>query len=103
MTPWHCAIAVDVRGNFKTAHVRDLRNTHDVVYKYGRPYFFRERSPLYQWEAKVEFGHLYGGGLVVYNVDSDGSTEHKSLSDADRAKLASLALLQGSVRMKGFK
>lgn len=104
MTPWHCAVAVDTHGNFKTAHAGDLRRTHDLVCgrRSGKPYFFRERSPLYQWEAKVEFEHLYGGGLIVHNAGGPGQTK-QSLSEADREKLSSLALLQKSIRIRGFK
>lgn len=97
MTPWHCAVAVDVYGNFKTAHAGDLRKTHDLVYKNGKPYFFRERSPLYQWDAKVEFEHLYGGGLIIHNAGGPDQTE-QSLSAADQAKLDALSQLQNITR-----
>jgi hypothetical protein len=29
--------------------------------RHGRPYYFRERSPTYEWEAEVEFQHDYDG------------------------------------------
>lgn len=102
MTPWHCAVAVDIHGNFKTSHAGALRNTYDIVYKNGRSYFFRERSPLYAWDARVEFEHLYGRGLVIHNMEGVAQKE-ESLSDSDRKKLASLTVLQGGrVTLKGF-
>ncbi|KAH8746348.1 Pyoverdine/dityrosine biosynthesis protein-domain-containing protein [Hyaloscypha finlandica] len=101
MTPWHCAVAVDTQGNFKTAHVGVLNATHDKVFKYGRPYHYRERSALWNWDAKVEFEHLYGGGLVIHNVRGD--EQHKDLlSKSDKLKLASLAIAQGKVELRGF-
>lgn len=101
MTPWHCAVAVDTRGYFKTGHAANWKDTHDLVYRNGRPYFFREKSPLYSWDAHVEFEHLYGRGLVVHNIAGPEQTSD-SLSDSDKEKLASLAILQGKVRLKGF-
>ncbi|TDZ26084.1 Spore wall maturation protein DIT1 [Colletotrichum orbiculare MAFF 240422] len=68
MTPWHCAVAVDVHGNFKTGHVGVWRDTHELVHRNGQPYFFREKSDLYSWDAQVEFEHLYRGGLVVHSA-----------------------------------
>ncbi|KAG9195582.1 hypothetical protein G6011_00703 [Alternaria panax] len=99
MTPWHCAVAVDVHGKFRTSHAATLREDHDLVFKNGRPYCFRERSPLYLWDAKVEFSHLYGGGLIVQNV---GGQTKMSLSDNDQEKLATLTRLQGNVVLQGF-
>ncbi|WQF89193.1 Putative isocyanide synthase/Spore wall maturation protein DIT1 [Colletotrichum destructivum] len=101
MTPWHCTVAVDVHGNFKVGHVSVFRDTHELVYKDGRPYFFRQKSPLYSWDAKVEFEHLYGGGLVIHNAGGPGQTRD-SLSKSDKRKLASITLLQGTVRCEGF-
>ncbi len=94
-------VVVDEHGKFRTTHVAGLRRTHDLVYKHGRPYYFRTRSPLYQFEAKVEFEHLYGGGLIVHNAGGAGQTK-SSLTDSDKDKIASLAVLQGNVQLKGF-
>ncbi|KAJ6785699.1 hypothetical protein PWT90_00992 [Aphanocladium album] len=101
MTPWHCAVAVDTHGNFRTAHVGELRQTHDVVLKDGHPYLFRERSPLYSWITKVEFQHLYGGGLIIRNA-SGANLSRESLSDSDKEKLATLKALQRKVMLMGF-
>ena len=102
MTPWHCAVAVDTAGNLKTAHVGELRQTHDVVLKTGQEYFFRERSPLYAWDATVEFQHLYGRGLIVRNT-SGADLSVTSLSDSDKEKLAALKAAQGNVTLSGFQ
>ncbi|EQB44842.1 hypothetical protein CGLO_16367 [Colletotrichum gloeosporioides Cg-14] len=101
MTPWHCAVAVDVEGNFRTGHLPTWRDTHELVYRNGLPYFFRERSTLYSWNAKVDFEHMYGGGLVVHNVGGSEQTK-ASLSVSDQKKAASLAVLQGRILFRGF-
>jgi hypothetical protein len=99
MTPWHCAVAVDVHGKFVTGHAAVLRENHDLVYNNGQPYYFRERSPLYLWDAKVEFTPHYGGGLTVRNT---GCQIKEFLSTGDLEKLAALLRLQGNVVLKGF-
>ncbi|KAK1993539.1 pyoverdine/dityrosine biosynthesis protein [Colletotrichum falcatum] len=101
MTPWHCTVAVDVYGVFRTGHAAVWKETHDLVYKDGRPYYFRERSPLYSWDVKVEFEHCYKGGLIVHNAGGADQTK-ASLSAADKEKAVSLALLQGKVVLQGF-
>ncbi|KAH0423568.1 hypothetical protein CcaCcLH18_12094 [Colletotrichum camelliae] len=101
MTPWHCAVAVDVQGNFRTGHLPTWTDTHELVYRDGLPYLFRERSTLYSWDANVDFEHLYGGGLVVHNLGGPEQTK-ASLSVSDRKKAASLAVLQGRIVFRGF-
>jgi hypothetical protein len=121
MTPWHCAVAVDARGRFSTAHAADLRDNYELVRSRddGRPYFFREKTPLFDWDADVEFEHLYGGGVVVHNNSGSGNnsasdeegaaageeskdTADKVLSDSDKEKLVALAVLQGKIVLEGF-
>ncbi|KAH6622477.1 Pyoverdine/dityrosine biosynthesis protein-domain-containing protein [Boeremia exigua] len=99
MTPWHCAVAVDVYGKFRTGHAATLRENYDLVTKDGRPYCFRERSALYSWDAEVEFSHLYGGGLIVRNR---GAHKEVSFSETDLKKMAALTRMQGKVILEGF-
>ncbi|GME23715.1 Pyoverdine biosynthesis [Neofusicoccum parvum] len=98
MSPWNCAIAVSTKGTFRTSHVSDLRDSHDLVQKDGRDYCFREKSPLYRWDAEVEMEHHYGGVLVIRDK-YDGKVE---LDQADRKRLVALAILQGRVELQGF-
>ena len=95
MSPWHCSVAVNVDGTFQTAHVGVLRETHDLVLRNGIPYHYRERSDLWNWEAEVEFEHLYSGGLVVCH-----SMDKLDLCEADKLKLASLAINHGKVEIR---
>lgn len=101
MTPWHCAVAVDIHGNFKTGHIATWKSTHEVVYRDGRAYFFREKSPLFEWDSEVEFEHLYGGGIIVHN--KGGASQTKSaLSNSDKMKAATLAVLNRRLTFRGF-
>lgn len=83
-------------------HSKELRDTHNLIHRNGRPYFYRERSELYDWSeaAAVEFEHLYPSGVRVSPVaDVQGPQE---LSDANLEKLKRLAAMQSPVRVQGF-
>jgi hypothetical protein len=93
MSPWHCSIAVLTNGTFITAHRSSHRQNFDLVEKNGQPYFFRESSPLFKWDADVDFEHRYGQNLVIQKQKQD----KQELSDSDLDKLALLAIQHKSV------
>ncbi|KAJ5788030.1 hypothetical protein N7457_003020 [Penicillium paradoxum] len=93
MSPWHCSVAVRANGAFITAHKASHREKFDLVNRDGHPYFFRESSPLFLWEASVDFEHHYGQHLVIRTQDAIGH----DLSDSDLDKLALLAIQHTSV------
>lgn len=100
MTPWHSSVAVGVDGSFTTVHAEDVRETHDLVYRNGRPYCFREKSDLYNFpEIKVEFEHLYPCGLIIRPADAGNNL---SFRDVDAKKLRKLAEVQSPVVLRGF-
>ncbi|KAJ5143029.1 uncharacterized protein N7515_001816 [Penicillium bovifimosum] len=92
MSPWHCSVAVTVDGTFITAHKASHREKYEPIEKDGRPYFFRERSALFDWDASVEFSHQYQQKLEIR-----GRIRGEELSDADLDKLALLAIRHKSV------
>ncbi|CAG8273097.1 unnamed protein product [Penicillium salamii] len=92
MSPWHCSVAVLVDGKFITAHKSSHRQKFDLIEKSGQPYFFRESSPLFEWDAMVDFEHFYGQNLVV-RVQKNWEEP----SDSDLDKLALLAIQHRSV------
>ena len=101
-SPWHCCIAVGVNGSYSTVHSRDVRDTHNLIYRNGRPYFYRERSDLYDWaeDASVEIEHLYPSGVRVHpKSDAPGL---RLLSEANLEKLRKLAGMQSAVILQGF-
>ncbi|KAI4154545.1 MAG: hypothetical protein LQ341_000328 [Variospora aurantia] len=102
MTPWHSSVAVGLDGSFRTVHAEDVRDTHDLIYRNGRPYHFREKSELYDFgETKVEFEHLYPCGLVIRPVVESGERP-PSFHALDSKKLRKLTEHQSPVVLRGF-
>ncbi|KAJ5228636.1 hypothetical protein N7489_009344 [Penicillium chrysogenum] len=97
--PWHASVVVLSNGEIKTGRSQEFRKSYEVVMRHGRPYYFRERSPTYEWEAEVEFQHDYDG-LIVRNPCQSVRT----LGRDDRLKLARLIVQYQtkSVRVEGF-
>ncbi|KAJ6124899.1 Pyoverdine biosynthesis [Penicillium samsonianum] len=98
--PWHASVVVLSNGEIKTGKSREFRKLYEVVKRHGRPYYFRERSPTYEWEAEVEFQHDYDG-LIVKNPCQGV----QMLGRDDRLKLARLIVQYQtkSVRVEGFE
>ncbi|KAL8720598.1 MAG: hypothetical protein Q9225_002562 [Loekoesia sp. 1 TL-2023] len=100
-SPWHCSVAVGIDGSYVTVHSKDVRESHVPVLRDGRPYFFREKSPLYDWaEGRAELEHLYPSGLLVRAIPDTPIPQ--ILRDTDLEKLKGLAALQSSVVVQGF-
>ena len=100
-SPWHCSIAVGVDGSYTTVHSKDVRESHVPVLRDGRPYFFREKSELYDWcEEHVDIEHLYPSGLLVR--PKNDLAQYQRLDGTDLEKLSQLAALQPSVTVQGF-
>ena len=101
MTPWHSSIAVGVDGSFKTVHAGDVRDTHELIYRNGRPHHFREKSDLYDFgDLKVEFDQLYPCGLIIRPAPEMESKP--SLRDFDVKRIRKLAEVQSPVILRGF-
>ena len=47
-SPWHSCVAVGLDGAYRCVHQDEVRDSHELVYRYGRPYFFRETSKVVQ-------------------------------------------------------
>ncbi|PKY03808.1 putative pyoverdine/dityrosine biosynthesis protein [Aspergillus campestris IBT 28561] len=104
-TPWHSSIAVNTNGTFCTVHAEDVRETHDLIYKNGRPYYFRERSDLFDWHADgltVKFEHLYPCGLIIRPVDIDDSRAPPSIRSIPMRKVRQLSNTFSPVVLRGF-
>lgn len=97
--PWQCAIAVGVDGSYKTVQSQQVRRTHTIIHREGRPYFFRENSDLYDWdEESFSLEHQYPHGLVI----SSKKGGHHSMTTEELQKVQTLAGLQESVVVQGF-
>ncbi|KAJ5571870.1 Pyoverdine biosynthesis [Penicillium sp. DV-2018c] len=97
--PWHASVVVLSNGAVKTGNSRAFRELYELLVKNGKPYYFRESSPMYDWEAEVEFQHGYDG-LAIRN----SSQKCQSLGRGDRLKLARLIMQyqNKSVSVEGF-
>ncbi|KAL5342007.1 Pyoverdine/dityrosine biosynthesis protein-domain-containing protein [Aspergillus crustosus] len=103
-TPWHACIAVGVDGSYRATHADQVRETHDLVYRDGRPYCFRERSGLFDWAedgVDVEFEHLYPCGLVIRPVVKPGEAA-PSLRRIPMRKVRQLSINMSPVICRGF-
>lgn len=76
LMPWRSVVAVDPDGSYRAVYPAQVRDTHEVIYKYGRPYFFRVKSSLFDWgnDLHIDFEHLYPCGIIVCPVKGSPST-----------------------------
>lgn len=52
---WHNAVVIRLDGSISVQHNQTIdENTHKLVYRYGRPYFWREIDPAMQWSNGIE-------------------------------------------------
>lgn len=67
-SPWHSSLALSVDGSYSTVVAKDVRESHDLVLKDGRGYYFREKSDLWslsQVDAEVAIEPRYPNRLIV--------------------------------------
>ncbi|KAI9890315.1 MAG: hypothetical protein M1814_004225 [Vezdaea aestivalis] len=100
-SPWHCSVAVGVDGSYSTVHSKDVRETHNLVERAGRPYFYREKSDMYDWAPEsVEIEHLYPSGVLV---QPRAGYSDISLSEEGMSQLKKLSQVQSAgVSVQGF-
>ncbi|KAJ5104404.1 Pyoverdine biosynthesis [Penicillium alfredii] len=104
-TPWHSCVAVGLDGSFRTVHAEDVRDTHDLIYKNGQPYYFRERSKLFDWAEdglSVKFEHLYPCGLIICPADIDNVKPRPSIRALPMHKVRHLSHSMSPVVLRGF-
>ena len=100
-TPWHCTIAVGTDGTYRTVHVKDVQDTHDVVLYNGLPYYYREKSELWDWNhAGVVFEPQYPSGLLVH--PSEDANGPQTLTEEQMGNLRRLAQHQSPIVVSGF-
>ncbi|KAL4798407.1 Pyoverdine/dityrosine biosynthesis protein-domain-containing protein [Aspergillus venezuelensis] len=106
-TPWHSCIAVGTDGSYRATHADQVRDTHELVYKDGHPYCYRERSALFDWKADgldVQFEHLYPCGLIIRPLP--GSNDVVPLSPSicriPMQKVRKLSANMSPVILRGF-
>lgn len=105
-TPWHASVAVGVDGSYRTVHAEDVRETHDLIYKNGQPYYFREKSEIFDWAqdgVSVKFEHLYPCGLIIRPADIDNVNPPPSIRAIPMHKVRKLSNGMSPVILRGFR
>ena len=102
-TPWHSCVAVGINGSFHTCHSQDVDATHRLIYKDGRPYYYREKSELWDWEDDLVYIEpLYPRGLLVTPLTA-GRQGDLTLKTQYVERLRRLeGLFGGPIRAVGF-
>lgn len=100
-TPWHSVCALSVSGDYYMGHAKDLKDTHNLVHHNGRPYYYREKSELWDWECDdVAFEPRYPNELHIYPLHGDGD---RTLSETEMGKIRGLSkVFEGVLEVRGF-
>ncbi|KAJ5494898.1 Isocyanide synthase xanB [Penicillium diatomitis] len=104
-TPWHASVAIGLDGSYQTAHAEDVRQTHELVYKDGRPYLYREKSDLFDWREdglSVEFEHLYPCGVIIRPTGAADLHERPSICGVPMHKVRRISNTMSPVVLRGF-
>ncbi|KAJ5461965.1 Isocyanide synthase xanB [Penicillium daleae] len=104
-TPWHASVAIGLDGSYRTVHAEDVRETHDLIYKNGQPYFFREKSEVFDWSKdglSVKFEHLYPCGVIIRPADIDNLNPRPSISAIPMHKVRKISNTMSPVILRGF-
>lgn len=104
-TPWHSCLAVNLDGTTTTVHAGEVAATHDLVYRNGKPYYYREKSDMWDWgPLEVDFEPLYPCGLLIRPRKHDEAENHQqaSLRDLPMRKLRRVSNFFSPVVCRGF-
>ncbi|KAJ5177212.1 uncharacterized protein N7482_003089 [Penicillium canariense] len=104
-TPWHASVAIGLDGSYRTVHAEQVRDTHDLIYKNGQPYFFREKSPIFNWSEdglSVKFEHLYPCGVIIQPADIDNLNPRPAIRDIPMHKVRKISNIMSPVVLRGF-
>jgi hypothetical protein len=102
MTPWHATTVYGLNGSVTTAHLDSLKtsSSHELVFKDGAPWYYREKSDLYHWsDTRISFEPLYPTGLLITPVPG---FDIQSFSSIDATKLRYLAEQNSPIILRGF-
>ena len=101
-TPWHCTSALEVDGSWRFSHGETFAQDPDyeLIYRYGRPSYYRRKSDLYSWsDVDVEITPIQPCGLMITpRSDTNLSTEK-----IDMQKARKLAELNSPIVFRAFK
>ncbi|RWA08650.1 hypothetical protein EKO27_g6451 [Xylaria grammica] len=64
-SPWHSSLALSVNGAYTTVHSKDVKESHDLITRDGRGYYFREKSDLWEVDEEIVYEPRYPNQLLV--------------------------------------
>lgn len=101
-TPWHSTVAMGLDGSYRTVHAKDVKDTHTLVEHNGQPFYYRERSDLWDWNDEgVTFEPQYPSGILVRRQSRVAGPQ--TLTEPQLEKLRQLAKIQEApVTIMGF-
>jgi pyoverdine/dityrosine biosynthesis protein Dit1/alpha-ketoglutarate-dependent taurine dioxygenase len=111
-TPWHSVIAVGLDGSYRSLPAQEVKPTHDLIYQHGRPYYYREKSDLFNWPFPVTFSPQYPCGLIISpdlapNTDASSTSSpaspSPSLAQIPMSKVRALATTFSPIILRGFQ
>ncbi|KAF2188834.1 hypothetical protein K469DRAFT_765861 [Zopfia rhizophila CBS 207.26] len=106
-TPWHSTIALSLSGTYSTTHAMEVRDTHNLILRDDgslRPFYYREKSELWDWaDDIVVFEPRYSNRLVVRPKEGVDGREIV-LSEEQIEKIRKLRAIHtaGPVEVVGF-
>ncbi|CAG8417188.1 unnamed protein product [Penicillium salamii] len=102
-SPWHSSIALSLEGLYSTVYSKSVCETHNLIYKNGRAYYYREKSDLWDWDDEdVIFEPQYPNCMLVYPRADTKTT--KVLTKVQLETLERLRMVhQGPVMVTGFE
>ncbi|KAJ2998446.1 hypothetical protein NUW58_g319 [Xylaria curta] len=102
-SPWHSSLALAVNGSYSTVHSKDVAESHDLITRDGRGYYFREKSDLWDQDDEIVYEPRYPNQLIV-KPSSAAMFGTKMLTVQQLEKLAALraAHTAGPVIARGF-
>jgi hypothetical protein len=99
---WQNVAVIKLDGSIAVQHNHTVdESTHELVYRYGRPYFWRETDPAMRWgdAMDVTFDHMFPFGLLIR--PAPGTTI--SWSDVPMDKMRALASRYSLILARGFE
>ncbi|KAI0522108.1 Pyoverdine/dityrosine biosynthesis protein-domain-containing protein [Xylaria bambusicola] len=100
LMPWRSVVAIDSDGSYRTVFPDQIKDTHELIYRNGQPYFFREKSELFDWSSsgiEVTFEPLYPCGTIIRPVEGSPSVRQIPMQ-----KVRQLATNFSPVILRGF-
>ncbi|OJD28971.1 pyoverdine dityrosine biosynthesis [Diplodia corticola] len=105
-TPWHSSLAVARDGSYSTVHSKDVRDTHVLVARDDEacsPYYFRERSGVWDWEDdEVVFEPVCPNRMVVRPSKKVNGLKSLSAEQLEKLKQLRAVHTAGPVEVVGF-